>query len=86
MTINRKTQQVAVDRLDGNWSQPKPFIGRRDTFYVENREGDNSMNGSLTFVRHDFWILFCERWSSQLFSQFSAWSYKRAFGSQQVSQ
>jgi len=56
VTINRKEQTVANDRLDMNWWHEKPFISRRNTFYVENREGNNSQNGSLAFVRHDFWL------------------------------
>ncbi len=56
MTINKKDQTVAIDRLDGNWWHEKPFIGSRDYFYVENRGGSNSHNGSLTFVRHEFWL------------------------------
>ena len=53
--IDRKKKTVAVDRIDGNWWHDEPFMGRRDLFYIENREGQ-STDGQLTFVRHDFWI------------------------------
>lgn len=82
VTVNRKTQEVAVDRLDGNWWHDEPFVGRRDTFYVENREGSHSSNGSLTMVRHDFWLPFYSKFWAQFQSNFSAWSYKSAFASQ----
>ena len=56
VTIDRSKQTVAIDRMDGNWSHEDPFIGRRDFFYIENREEENNkMNGYLTFVRTDFW-------------------------------
>jgi len=70
VTINRKKGTVAVDRLDGNWWHEKPFIGRRDFFYVENREGENSQNGSLTFVRHDFWLHALKKTGVQFCSNF----------------
>jgi hypothetical protein len=33
VTINRKERTTAIDRMDANWWQPQPFIGRRDLFY-----------------------------------------------------
>jgi hypothetical protein len=54
--INRKEKTVAVDRMDGNWWHESPFIGRRDFFYIENRDGTSHADGQLTFVRHDFWM------------------------------
>lgn len=56
VTINRKEKTVAVDRMDGNWWHEKPFIGRRDLFYIENRDGTSHADGQLTFVRHEFWL------------------------------
>ena len=44
------------DRMDGNWWHEKPFIGRRDLFYIENRDGTSHADGQLTFVRHEFWL------------------------------
>ena len=60
VTINREKKTVAIDRLDVNWWHEAPFLGRRDFFYVENREGSNSQNGALTFVQHDYWVFFTD--------------------------
>lgn len=79
VTINRKEKSVAVDRMDGNWWHAKPFIGRRDLFYIENRDGTSHADGQLTFVRHEFWLSTMHKFSNQFASNFSSWSYKRAF-------
>ena len=64
--------------MDANWWQPEPFIGRRDLFYQEARgEGPEQ----VAFVRHDFWLFKLSKFSAQLFSNFDAMSYKRAFKS-----
>jgi len=76
-TINRKANTVAIDRLDGNWWHQEAFVGRRDTFYVENREQRTSNNGNLTFVRHDYWVPFYTKFMHQQLAVFSAMSYKR---------
>ena len=39
--------------MDGNWWEGDAFIGRRDLFYPETREGSAEQ---LAFVRHDFWL------------------------------
>ena len=78
VTINRKNQTVEADRLDGNWWNESPFLGRRDLIYVENREDDNSKNGQLTFVRHVFWLHTMCVMGAQLNSSYSAWSLKRS--------
>jgi hypothetical protein len=66
--------------MDGNWSEAKPFIGRRDFFYIENRDEENSkMNGYLTFVRTDFWLSKMLKTQVQMFSHYHAFTYKRAF-------
>ena len=80
VTIDRKNNTVAIDRMDGNWTEANPFIGRRDFFYIENRDEDNSkMNGQMTFVRTDFWLAKLLKTQVQMASHFAAWSYKRAF-------
>lgn len=79
VTINRKTATVASDRLDVNWWHDKPFIGRRHTFYIENREGNNSQNGSLAFVSHHFWLHALKKPLYQLHTNLAAWKLKRAF-------
>ena len=89
--INRKDNSVAVDRLDANWWQPKPFLGQRDLFYVETKDKEailndsaTSSNNRLAFVRHNYWVPKLMKFDLQLWSNFSASSYKRAFASQQV--
>ena len=79
VTINRKDKSVAIDRMDGNWWYDAPFVGRRDFFYIENREGNNSHNGDLTFVRHDYWVFKLDVPMNQLISNYSQWSYRKAF-------
>ena len=76
VTINRKEKTTAVDRMDANWWQPKPFIGRRDLFYMEAR---GTGPEQMTFVRHDFWIFKLFKFEHQFWSNFAAMSYKRAF-------
>ena len=75
--INRNDQTTAVDRMDGNWWNNSPFLGRRDLFYMEKRENDT--NERVTFVRHDFWIPKLSAMAAGMTSTFSAWSYGRAF-------
>jgi len=82
VTINRREKQVDIDRLDMNWWDESPFIGRRDHFYVEERGGTNSHNGELTFVRHDMWLFTLLKPFVQNWSFLSAMSYKRAFAAQ----
>ena len=77
VTINRKDQSTAIDRMDGNWWVEQPFIGRRDLFYPEQRQGKAPM---LAFVRHDFWMHKLHKACSQMQSHWSAWTFKRNFG------
>ncbi len=42
--VNRKDQSVAIDRLDINWLNDGPFLGRRDLFYPSARGGENSID------------------------------------------
>lgn len=86
VTVNRKTQQTAIDRIDGNWNNDEPFLGRRDLFYVEDRENHSNANGQLTFVRHDFWLPSANKFGEMMKSHFAAWSFKRSFGSTPASQ
>jgi len=81
VTINRKTKTVDIDRMDGNWWHDEPFIGRRDHFYIEDREGTSHADGQLTFVRHDFWLPFYAKFGAQFGSNFSKMAYGRAFSS-----
>ena len=79
--IDRKKKTVDVDRIDGNWWHDEPFMGRRDRFYIEDRDGQSHADGQLAFVRHDYWISTLSRFQHQTWSHFSARSYKRAFAS-----
>jgi hypothetical protein len=76
VVINRKEQTTAVDRMDVNCYESEPFLGRRDLFYNEQREGSDSV---IAFVRHDFWLWKPWTFTGTVRSSFSAWSYKRAF-------
>ena len=76
--VNRKERTTAVDRLDVNWWQSEAFLGRRDLFYPETR-GDGKEQ--VAFVRHDFWLFKLNKFGAQLWSNFDAMSYKRAFKS-----
>lgn len=78
VTINRKARTTAIDRMDANWWHENAFIGRRDLFYMEARgEGPEQ----LAFVRHDFWLFKLKKFGVQLFSNWDAMAYKRAFRS-----
>ena len=78
VTINRKERTTSIDRMDASWWQPEPFIGRRDLFYMESRaEGPEQ----VAFVRHDFWLFKLKKFGVQMWSNFDAMSYKRAFKS-----
>ncbi len=74
IVINRADQTVAVDRLDVNWLNDGPFMGRRDLFMPSRRT-----EGGLDFVRHSFWIHKLTKACDQMGSHFCAWSYRRAF-------
>ena len=76
-TINRKDNTVAIDRMDGNWWHSEAFIGRRDLFYVEEREDRVSNNGKLTFVRHDFWVPFYSKFLHRQFTFPAAYCYRK---------
>ena len=78
VTINRKERTTAIDRMDANWWQPEAFIGRRDLFYPESRHDGPEQ---VAFVRHDFWLFKLKKFGVQLFSNWDAMSYKRAFKS-----
>ena len=72
--IDRSDKTVAVDRLDVNWLNDGPFLGRRDLF-MPSKRADNSID----FIRHNFWVHKLTKVSEQMFSHYSAWSYRRAF-------
>ena len=76
VTIDRKKQTTSIDRMDCNWWHPEAFIGRRDFFYPETRGNGPEQ---IAFVRHDFWLFKLARFNVQMWSNFSAMSYKRAF-------
>lgn len=78
VTINRKERTTAIDRMDANWSQEKPFIGRRDLFYQEARDDGPEQ---VAFVRHDYWLFKLNKFGAQLWTNFDAMAYKRAFKS-----
>ncbi len=79
--VNRKDKSVAVDRLDINWLSDAPFLGRRDLFFPSKKH-----ENTLDFVRHDFWLHKLLKFDYQVFSHFSAWSYKRAFKNTEYNQ
>ena len=78
VTINRKDNTVAVDRLDINWLEDKPFIGRRELFMPSKRA-----DGSLDFVRHSFWIHKLNKMSDIICSHWSSFYYRRQFRNQE---
>ena len=87
--INRKKCQVDVDRIDCNWWIPEPFLGQRDTFYVEESDKKAIMEGTakhyrVAFVRHNFWLSKLWKMNTVVWSNFSAMSYKRAFKAQTI--
>ena len=69
--IDRKKKTVDVDRIDGNWWHDEPFMGRRDRFYIEDRDGQSHADGQLAFVRHDYWISTLSRFQHQTWSHSS---------------
>lgn len=72
--INRKTKEVTIDRLDANWLVDEPFMAQRDQFKASTKN-----QGSLDFIRYNFWLSKLLKFEAQFTSNFSAWSYKRAF-------
>lgn len=76
MTINRKDRSTAVDRIDGNCWAETPFMGRRDLFYMEARDGGAE---KLTFVRHDFWLSKLVTFPARMWTSVDSMLYKRAF-------
>ena len=76
VTINRKDNTVAIDRLDVNWLNDEPFVGQRDLFMPSKRH-----EGSLDFVRHLFWVHKLTKQCEVMGSHFSSWMYKRAIRS-----
>ena len=81
ITINRAEQTTAIDRMDGNWWEEDAFIGRRDMFYPETREGSAEQ---MAFVRHDFWLWKPQVFLTRAWSNLSAFSYGRAIKSTSV--
>ena len=76
VTINRAEKTVAIDRIDANWWINEPFMGRRDMFFLEQR---GSKPEQMAFVRMDYWRSSLVKFPAQMWSFFSARSYKRAF-------
>ena len=76
VTINRKKRETTVDRIDGNFWADHPFMGRRDLFYMEARNGGDE---KLTFVRHDFWVQKLMTFPLRLYTNVDAMLYKRSF-------
>ena len=76
VTISRKDKSTAVDRLDGNWWQEDAFVGRRDLFFPETRDGSTEQ---MAFVRHDYWLFKPSVFFTRTWSNLSAFSYGRAF-------
>ena len=89
VTINRKENTVEVDRIDGSFWQDKPFLGQRDLFYIERADKEAILDGTakqtrLAFVRHNFWLHKVYKLNTNLMSNWSAWTYKRAFKAEQI--
>ena len=78
--VNRADQTVAVDRMDINWLDDAPFLGTRDLFMPSKRGAE----GSLDFIRHNFWLHKLCKIQAVMVSNFSAWSYGRAFRSKET--
>ena len=76
VTINRGAKTVSVDRIDANWWYDEPFLSQRDYFFLEKRE---NYPEQLTFVQHNFWVNSFYVAPIQLYSNFTAMSYARAF-------
>ncbi len=76
--INRKENTVAIDRMDVNWLEDKPFLGQRDLFMPSKRA-----DGSLDFIRHNFWIHKLCKFGEVMCSHWSAFAYRRQFRSQE---
>ena len=74
VVINRADQTVAVDRIDINWLNDTPFMGRRDLFMPSKRT-----EGSTDFIRHNFWLFKLCKFSEVMISHYSAWSYRYQF-------
>ena len=79
VVINRNDQTVAVDRFNINWKTDAPFMARRDLFMPAKR-----LDGGIDFIRHEFWLHKLLKMQSQMFSNLSAWSYRRAFRKQET--
>ena len=79
--IDRKEHTVCHDRIDSNFWINEPFLGRRDFFYEEEQQ--EGSKPKLAFVRHHFWLNKLLKFPAQSFSNYSAWSYKRAFKREQ---
>ena len=81
--INRKNCSVDIDRMDINWWISEPFLGQRDSFYLEDSEKAEILAGTkpskMTFVRHNFWMFKLYKLNTVFMSNFSASSYKSAF-------
>ena len=77
--INRKDNTVAIDRLDLHWLEDKPILGRRDLFMPSKRT-----DGSLDFIRHNFWIHKLSKMCEIMWSHGSAFNYRRRFRGQEV--
>ena len=85
--INRAENSVAIDRIDANTWTEKPFLGQRDYFYIETDDRKAILDGTakssrLAFVRHNFWLHKIFKLETNLWSNYSAWQYKRAFKGQ----
>ena len=63
--------------MDGHFYAENPFIGRRDLFYPESRQGSEK----VAFVRHDFWVSKALSVNLRLYTSVDAWLYGRAFKS-----
>ena len=63
--------------MDGQFYAENPFIGRRDLFYPESRQGKEK----VAFVRHDFWVSKLNSFGLRLYTSVDAMLYGRAFKS-----
>ena len=79
VVVNRADQTVAVDRLDINWLNDAPFVGRRDLFMPSRRS-----EGGVDFIRHNFWIFKLLKPCETMCSTFAAWSYRSSFKRKEV--
>ena len=78
VTINRGDHTVTRDRMDINWLDDAPFIGKRDLFMPSKRH-----EGNIDFVRQHYWLMKWNKPCEVIQSNFAAWNYRRLIKKQE---